>query len=89
MNFQSKQKSEMPSNLNDIEHNDDLKDFQDLFSVSLNPERMSQFSVFCLQFKAMLLKRFYSFKRDWRMWLIMVLPSLIIALFLAVGFQNE
>ena len=57
----------------------------------LNDEikEMSSFGIFCLQFKAMFLKRWYSFKRDWRMWLIMVLPALIIALFLTVGFQRE
>lgn len=49
----------------------------------------SRCSLFCLQFKAMFLKRWYSFKRDWRMWLIMVLPSLLIFLFLLVGFQRE
>jgi hypothetical protein len=37
----------------------------------------------------MFLKRWYSFKRDWRMWLIMVLPTLIISLFLLIGFQRE
>lgn len=37
----------------------------------------------------MFLKRWYSFKRDWRMWLIMVLPSVIIGLFLVLGFQRE
>jgi hypothetical protein len=42
-----------------------------------------------MQFQAMLLKRWYSFKRDWRMWLIMVLPALIISLFIVVGFSRD
>ena len=37
----------------------------------------------------MFLKRWYSFKRDYRMWLIMLLPSVIIGLFLMLGFQRE
>lgn len=37
----------------------------------------------------MFLKRWYSFKRDCRMWLIMVLPSVIIGLFLVLGFQRD
>ena len=35
------------------------------------------------------MKKWYSFKRDWRMWLIMVLPSLMISAFLVLGFQRE
>lgn len=51
-----------------------------------NAETLSPITQYLMQFKAMLLKRWYSFKRDWRMWLIMILPALIIGLFLTVGF---
>jgi hypothetical protein len=37
----------------------------------------------------MFLKRWYSFKRDWRMWLIMVIPSLFIWSLLAIGFKRD
>jgi len=37
----------------------------------------------------MFLKRWFSFKRDWRMWLILFLPAMIISFFLMIGFQRE
>mmetsp|Transcript_3730 Transcript_3730/g.5633 ORF Transcript_3730/g.5633 Transcript_3730/m.5633 type:complete len:368 (-) Transcript_3730:1301-2404(-) len=45
--------------------------------------------LFKQQFKAIFLKRWFSFKRDWRMWLIMVLPSILISAFLLIGFTKE
>jgi hypothetical protein len=37
----------------------------------------------------MFLKRWYSFKRDWRMWFLMIIPSIIISVFLMLGFKRE
>ena len=54
-----------------------------------NREITSVFQVFCIQFYGVFMKKWYSFKRDWRMWLIMVLPSLMISAFLVLGFQRE
>ena len=54
-----------------------------------DPGGISALELFYCQFWAMFLKRWYSFKRDWRMWLIMVLPSAIIGLFLMLGFQRD
>lgn len=42
-----------------------------------------------MQVLAMFLKRWHSFKRDWRMWLITLLPSLFIFSLLVLGFQRE
>ena len=42
-----------------------------------------------MQVLAMFLKRWYSFKRDWRMWLITLLPSVLIFSLLILGFQRE
>lgn len=66
-------------------------EFNNFAKLDENPTRaeISSTRLFCLQFQAMFLKRWYSFKRDWRMWLIMVLPSIIITLFLFLGFQRE
>jgi hypothetical protein len=66
-------------------------EFKNFAKLDENPTRaeISSTRLFCLQFQAMFLKRWYSFKRDWRMWLIMVLPSIIITLFLFLGFQRE
>lgn len=50
------------------------------------PHQISALQMFSYQFQAMFFKRWYSFKRDWRMWLIMILPSAIIGLFLMLGF---
>lgn len=68
-----------------------FKEFNNFANLDQNPPRaeLSSTRLFCLQFRAMFLKRWYSFKRDWRMWLIMVLPSIIITLFLFLGFQRE
>jgi len=63
--------------------------FQEFAKLDDNAREISSFELFCCQFWAMFLKRWYSFKRDWRMWLIMVLPSLIIGLFLMLGFQRD
>jgi len=52
-------------------------------------ESASGWSLFGLQVRAVLLKRWLSFKRDWRMWLLLLLPSLLIAGFLALGFKRE
>ena len=39
-----------------------------------------------MQLAAVFLKRWYSFRRDWRMWLIMLIPILLITAFLCLGF---
>ena len=63
-------------------------DFLNFSRLDTN-ESPSGCMVFWYQFKATFLKRWYSFKRDWRMWLIMILPSALIAGFLMLGFQRE
>lgn len=45
--------------------------------------------LFLRQFTAMFLKRWHSFKRDWRMWLITILPSALIWCLLVLGFSRE
>ena len=52
-------------------------------------DQLSSLTLFLRQFAAMFLKRWYSFKRDWRMWLITVLPSALIWCLLVLGFQRE
>ena len=82
LNF-TKQQSKRPN-----ESDPDGNRRVDLNRMDANPV-MTESDLFWLQFKAMLLKRWYSFQKDWRMWLIMLLPSLLIFTFLAVGFSNE
>jgi uncharacterized membrane protein YhaH (DUF805 family) len=37
------------------------------------------------QLKAMFLKRWHSFKRDWRMWLLLFFPTVIISIIMMYG----
>lgn len=36
----------------------------------------------------MLLKRWYYFKRDWRMWILLLLPSVVALFFVAYGLMQ-
>tara|TARA_B110000285_G_scaffold35073_1_gene37546 strand:+ start:1173 stop:1553 length:381 start_codon:yes stop_codon:yes gene_type:complete len=67
----------------------DFESFRNFGNLDVNSEVNSGFKLFCIQFCGVFLKKWYSFKRDWRMWLIMVLPSLMISAFLVLGFQRE
>lgn len=40
------------------------------------------------QFKSVLLKRWYTFKKDWRMWTLLILPSLIALAFILYGLHQ-
>jgi hypothetical protein len=45
--------------------------------------------MFTFQLTSTLLKRWYFFKRDWRMWLLLTLPSLLISSFLLYGLYRS
>ena len=62
---------------------------QDRPAARIEKKDYTAFQIFWMQFMGIFLKRWYSFKRDWRMWLIMVIPSLLISAFLLLGFRRE
>ena len=63
----------------------ELSDFADLEGRE-DPVDEPEQPDWLMQVLAMFLKRWYSFKRDWRMWLITLLPSVLIFSLLILGF---